>query len=1016
MNAMNLRALTARSVSIATTLALAVFPGATLGAAITWVPDADGFWSVATNWSSNPLLPGAVDDVTINVGGAVVRVITHNAGSTSIRAITNAETIDVTNASTLTIQPGGLASTNSGTLRADNGTINLGNTVLNNAGGTLSAINSGRINLGGTTVTGGTLSTATNGAILTGVGTTATLNGVTLASGAQFIGSNASTTTLIGTISNAGTITLSSGGNATDLVMSGDVTLTGGGSVLMGNNINNRIVGGAGSRLINAIGHTIHGGGQIGVNAIAITNSGLIVADQPSGLEINPNATGMINTGTVRATSGATLNLTGSGGGSFTNTGGTIEAQNGSIVRLIGGAVIAGGTLTTSGSGIITTPSGGGVQESATLNGVTVSSGSQFVGAPNSQTTLVGTITNNGTMALASTGFAADFVLSGDVTLTGSGVVSLSDNAGNRILGGAASRLINDATHTIAGSGQIGAQQIAITNAGLIVANQPTALVIDPNATGMINTGTLRADGGATLYLTGNGGGGFNNVDGIIEALEASTVRLTAGAIIAGGTLTTSGSGVITTPTGGAVQDSSTLSGVTISSGSQFVGADNSQTTLIGTITNNGTMALASTGLLADLVISGDVTLTGSGALLMGNHINNRIRGGAASRLINAAGHTIQGSGQIGVDQIAITNAGLIEANQSTALGIGPNASGMINTGTLRASSGAALVLSGSNGGTFNNAGGTIEALTGSFVRLIDGAVIIGGTLTTSGTGVIATPSGGAVQNTATLNGVTISSASHFVGADNSQTTLLNTITNSGTMSLASTGNGADFYISGDVTLTGGGAVLMGNHINNRIRGGAASRLINDVGHTIAGAGQIGSQMIAITNAGLIVANQATELVIDPSATGMINTGTLRAANNATLTLTGNGGGGFNNAGGTIEAQNGSTVRLIDNAVIVGGTLTTSGTGVITTPSGGAVQNGATLNGVTVSTGSQFVGANNSATTLLNTITNNGSMALASTGFAADFFVGGDITLAGSGEVVLGNSLAIAFTAMRAAA
>ena len=711
MNAMNLRALTARSVSIATTLALAVFPGATLGAAITWVPDADGFWSVATNWSSNPLLPGAVDDVTINVGGAVVRVITHNAGSTSIRAITNAETINVTNASTLTIQPGGLASTNSGTLRADNGTINLGNTVLNNAGGTLSAINSGRINLGGTTVTGGTLSTATNGAILTGVGTTATLNGVTLASGAQFIGSNASTTTLIGTISNAGTITLSSGGNATDLVMSGDVTLTGGGSVLMGNNINNRIVGGAGSRLINAIGHTIHGGGQIGVNAIAITNSGLIVADQPSGLEINPNATGMINTGTVRATSGATLNLTGSGGGTFTNTGGTIEAQNGSIVRLIGGAVIAGGTLTTSGSGIITTPSGGGVQESATLNGVTVLSGSQFfVGAPNSQTTLVGTITNNGTMTLASTGFAADFVLSGDVTLTGSGVVSLSDNAGNRILGGAASRLINDATHTIAGSGQIGGQQIAITNAGLIVANQPTALVIDPNATGMINTGMLRADGGATLYLTGNGGGGFNNVDGIIEALEASTVRLTAGAIIAGGTLTTSGSGVITTPTGGAVQDGSTLKpAVRSPAGSQFIGADNSQTTLIGTITNNGAMALASTGLSADLVISGDVTLTGSGALLMGNHINNRIRGGAASRLINAAGHRIQGSGQIGVDQIAITNAGLIEANQVDGDAIGPNASGMINTGTPRASSGAALVLSGSNGGTFNNAGGTIR-------------------------------------------------------------------------------------------------------------------------------------------------------------------------------------------------------------------------------------------------------------------------------------------------------------------
>ena len=142
------------------------------------------------------------------------------------------------------------------------------------------------------------------------------------------------------------------------------------------------------------------------MNAIAITNAGLIVANQPASLDINPNATGMINTGTLRAASGATLNLSGSGGGTFTNTGGTIEAQAGSTVRLIDGAVIIGGTLTTSDSGIITTPSGGAVQNGATLNGVTVSSGSQFVGAPNSQTTLMGTITNNGTMALASTGLA----------------------------------------------------------------------------------------------------------------------------------------------------------------------------------------------------------------------------------------------------------------------------------------------------------------------------------------------------------------------------------------------------------------------------------------------------------------------------------------------------------------------------------------------------------------------------------------------------------------------------------
>jgi len=43
----------------------------------------------------------------------------------------------------------------------------------------------------------------------------------------------------------------------------------------------------------------------------------------------------------------------------------------------------------------------------------------------------------------------------------------------------------------------------------------------------------------------------------------------------------------------------------------------------------------------------------------MSDSLGNSIRGGAASRLTNDVGHTIQGSGFIGADQIAITNAGL---------------------------------------------------------------------------------------------------------------------------------------------------------------------------------------------------------------------------------------------------------------------------------------------------------------------------------------------------------------------
>jgi len=47
-------------------------------------------------------------------------------------------------------------------------------------------------------------------------------------------------------------------------------------------------------------------------------------------------------------------------------------------------------------------------------------------------------------MALASTGLGAYFSLSGNVTLTGTAVVTMSDSLGNSIRGGAASRLTND--------------------------------------------------------------------------------------------------------------------------------------------------------------------------------------------------------------------------------------------------------------------------------------------------------------------------------------------------------------------------------------------------------------------------------------------------------------------------------------------------------------------------------------------------------------------------------------------
>ena len=61
-------------------------------------------------------------------------------------------------------------------------------------------------------------------------------------------------------------------------------------------------------------------------------------------LLVDPNATsGLTNTGIMQASAGGLLRLTGNGGGDFNNSGGLIQALDGSEVQLTAGATINGG-------------------------------------------------------------------------------------------------------------------------------------------------------------------------------------------------------------------------------------------------------------------------------------------------------------------------------------------------------------------------------------------------------------------------------------------------------------------------------------------------------------------------------------------------------------------------------------------------------------------------------------------------------------------------------------------------
>jgi len=330
-------------------------------------------------------------------------------------------------------------------------------------------------------------------------------------------------------------------------------------------------------------------------------------------------------------------------------------------------------------------------------------------------------------------------------------------------------------------------------------------------------------------------------------------------------------------------------------------------------INNAGTIGVDSTGATTDLEIgNAATTLSGGGVVELSNNANNRIIGtSVTNRLINQD-NTIQGSGQIGANLLEITNQSLIQANQGVDLTIDPRTE-LINTGTLRATNGATMNL---NTGTYTNTGGVIEAEDNSFVDLQSGAFIDGGTLQTSGSGVIRN-----VSNNATLKDLTIDG--RFVTTNTGDTNLRGTITNSAaTIEINSTGATTDLQIdSAEVTLTGGGTVQMSNNVNNRIIGNAVTNRLINQDNTIQGSGQIGANLMRFTNQGTVIANQATNLVIDTrDADSFTNEGVLRA-DSAFLDVQNTQGelsnlSGNTLTGGTYEAVNGGTIQ-VDNLDVI---------------------------------------------------------------------------------------------------
>ena len=414
----------------------------------------------------------------------------------------------------------------------------------------------------------------------------------------------------------------------------------------------------------------------------------------------------------------------------------------------------------------------------------------------------------------------------------------------------------------------------------------------------------------------------------------------------------------------------------------------------ITTVKNAGTIALQSAGYGTPLVFDASkTTLTGAGTIAMSDNGNNYIEGGSAADVLTNVNNTIEGAGQLGNGRLTLANeaAGKIIAEGNNALVLNTGSIAVSNAGLFESFGAGGLVIES----VVNNGSAGVVSAAGGNVYL-QGGVIAGGTLLTSGGAEIIENSSGELDGSA----VSVINDGTVVVDQGTALTLLGTIGNAGTILLQSFGYGTDLTIGpggstpGTVTLTGGGNVVLTDNGNNAIAAAISGDTLINLNNMISGAGQIGPGALVLVNDSTIDATGGNALTID-NGNVVTNDGLIEATNSGGLTIN-NATTIDNTGGGTVLAAGGNV--FLNGATLRGGTLnSTAGFSIVeagTATLDGSTQAVTNLGAVALDQGT--------ALTLLGTIDNSGTIGLQSAGYGTNLIIGSPtVTLTGNGSVVL---------------
>ncbi len=602
----------------------------------------------------------------------------------------------------------------------------------------LLATNGSQINIDGSTVVGGLLqTTGTTGVINVNTGTFA--NNVNVSTGSAVLVTPGNVLTVNApALTDNGTITVNqnTGSQSQIAFAGGAVALNGSGDIVLTQYANRAfITTAAGTTVTQAAAHTISGFGDV---YAALVNNGTVNANY-GGQAITLNSslngsTGVTNNNLIEATGGGSVNIN-----NITvtqSTAGLLTAAANSTVNL-NGATVSGGTVSSAGSA-----AGGTVQidngnPTTYTGGLTVATGTYTVVQGGSTLNLTGpaAITDNGTTYVNTQSGAQSIVnLTNSVTLAGTGNLILDQSSNRALISAAAgATLTQAATHTISGFGDVYA---ALVNNGTVNANvSGGAITLNTSfngSTGVTNNNLIEATGGGSVNV--NGITLTQSTAGLLTAAAGSTVNL-AGATVSGGTVSSAGSAA-----GGTVQidngnPTTYTGGLTVAAGTYTVVQGGSTLNLTGpaAITDNGTTLVnTATGAQSFLNVSSNVTLNGTGDLILTQNSNRaQITAATGATLTQGVGHTISGFGDV---YAPIVNNGTIRADVS-GQSLNLNAA-VTNNGLFYATGGGQLYVPAgilSNLSATTLTGGTYQSDTGGYLNLPNtfvtnaAAVILGG-------------------------------------------------------------------------------------------------------------------------------------------------------------------------------------------------------------------------------------------------------------------------------------------------